>query len=159
MKRSKPSSNRNRRSDRRTKSDRVVVQRPKRRSEHGRGGTKLIVKFLVVGLLNTVVGYGIYGVLVLLKVPYLAALLMATIMGVIFNYFSTGKLVFKSRGGRIVFAKFIGAYGIVYSINATALDILIKHFQFDPYIGQALCVPLSVLLSWFLMNYWVYTND
>lgn len=118
-----------------------------------------MARFLGVGLLNTVVGYAIYGVLILLNMPYLAALLMATIMGVIFNYFSIGRLVFRSRGGQVIFAKFITAYGMVYGINATVLDILIKHFQFDPYIGQALCVPLSVVISWLLMNYWVYKNN
>lgn len=158
-KRRKPSGKRSKRSSSRSKSNSVIVQPAKHRSEPDLGRSKLIAKFLVVGLLNTVVGYGIYGILVLLQIPYLAALLMATIMGVIFNYFSTGKLVFKSSGGRIVFAKFIAAYSMVYGINAVVLDVLIKHFQFDPYIGQALCVPLSVVISWLLMNHWVYKKD
>jgi len=158
-KRRKPSYNRTRRSDRRPKPSHREVQRAKRQPESGRGRIKLMARFIGVGLLNTVVGYAIYGILILLKVPYLAALLMATIVGVIFNYFSIGRLVFKSRGGLIVFGKFIAAYSVVYGINATALDVLIKHFQFNPYIGQALCVPLSVIISWLLMNYWVYKNN
>jgi len=158
-KRRKPSYNRTRRSDRRPKPSHRGVQRAKRQPESGRGRIKLMARFIGVGLLNTVVGYAIYGILILLKVPYLAALLMATIVGVIFNYFSIGRLVFKSRGGLIVFGKFIAAYSVVYGINATALDVLIKHFQFNPYIGQALCVPLSVIISWLLMNYWVYKNN
>lgn len=144
---------------RRRKPGQRGVQRAKRQPEPSRGRIKLIARFIGVGLLNTVVGYGIYGILILLKVPYLAALLIATIMGVIFNYFSIGRLVFKSRGGLIVFGKFIAAYGVVYGINAAALDVLIKRFQFDPYIGQALCVPLSVLVSWLLMNYLVYKHS
>jgi putative flippase GtrA len=118
-----------------------------------------IAKFLGVGVLNTVVGYAIYASLILLDVPYLAALLVATVAGVTFNYFSIGRLVFKSRGGLVVFARFIAAYGVVYVVNAVGLEITIKHFQLGPYIGQALCVPPSVLLSWLLMNYWVYKND
>lgn len=121
--------------------------------------SQTIAKFFGVGVLNTVVGYAIYAILILLNVPYLAALLVATVAGVTFNYFSIGRLVFKSRGGPIVFAKFIAAYGVVYVVNAVGLEIAIKHFQLGPYIGQALCVPPSVLLSWLLMNYWVYKND
>lgn len=117
-----------------------------------------IAKFLGVGVLNTIVGYAIYAILILLEVPYLAALLMSTVAGVSFNYFSIGRLVFKSRGGLIVFAKFIAAYGLVYFVNAAGLELSIKYFQFNPYLGQALCVPPSVLLSWLLMNYWVYKN-
>jgi putative flippase GtrA len=121
--------------------------------------SQTIAKFLGVGVLNTVVGYAIYAILVLVNVPYLAALLMATVAGVTFNYFSIGRLVFKSRGGLAIFGKFIAAYGVVYFVNAAGLEVAIKHFQSGPYIGQALCVPPSVILSWLLMNYWVYKND
>lgn len=110
-------------------------------------------------MLNTVVGYAIYVILILLNVPYLAALLLATVAGVSFNYFSIGQFVFNSRGGLIVFTKFIAAYGVVYLVNAAGLELSIKHLQLNPYLGQAICVPPSVLLSWLLMNYWVYKND
>ena len=155
----KPRYGQKRRSNRRSRQRHIDAQQTKRQPQPRRVGIKLIARFIGVGLLNTVVGYGIYGSLILLKMPYLAALLIATIMGVIFNYFSIGRLVFKARGGLIVFGKFIAAYSLVYGINATALDVLIKHFQFNPYMGQALCVPLSVLMSWLLMNYWVYKKD
>jgi len=157
--RKKPRYGQKRRSERRSKPGRIEVQRAKLQFEPSRGRIKLIARFIAVGLLNTVVGYAIYGILILLNVPYLAALLVSTIAGVIFNYFSIGRLVFKSRGGRVVFVKFIAAYGVVYCINAVALEVLIKHFQFNPYIGQALCVPLSVIISWLLMNYWVYKKE
>lgn len=118
-----------------------------------------IAKFLGVGVLNTVVGYAIYAILILVNVPYLAALLLATVAGVTFNYFSIGRLVFRSKGGMIILRKFIAAYGVVYVVNAVGLEITIKHFQLGPYLGQALCVPPSVIISWLLMNYWVYKND
>jgi len=118
-----------------------------------------IAKFLGVGVLNTVVGYAIYAILILANVPYLAALLLATVAGVTFNFFSIGRLVFKSNGGLVIFGKFIAAYGVVYVVNAVGLEIAIKHFQIGPYLGQALCVPTSVILSWLLMNFWVYKND
>ena len=157
--RKKPRYGQKRRSDRRSKPGRIEIQMAKRQPEPRRRRIKLIARFIAVGLLNTVVGYTIYGILILLNVPYLAALFVATIAGVIFNYFSIGRLVFKSRGGRVVFVKFIAAYGVVYCINAAALEVLIKHFQFNPYIGQALCVPLSVIISWLIMNYWVYKKE
>ena len=121
--------------------------------------TKLLLRFLIVGVLNTAVGYGLYASFILLGAPYLTALLLSTILGVIFNYFSTGRMVFKSYGGLRIFIRFITAYIIVYFINATELNALIKHFLIDPYTGQAICVPTSVILSWILMNYWVFRRD
>ncbi|MEY3287823.1 MAG: hypothetical protein RLZZ419_65, partial [Pseudomonadota bacterium] len=132
-KRRKVAYNKVRRSKRQSKPARKQLQRINPQPEPGRDRIKLIARFISVGLLNTAVGYAIYGILILLTIPYLLALLMATIMGVIFNYFSIGRLVFKSRGGLRIFGKFITAYAVVYGINAMALDALIKHFQFNPY--------------------------
>jgi hypothetical protein len=36
------------------------------------------------------------------------------------------------------------------------LSILTQEFNFNPYIGQVICIPPTVLISWLLMNYWVY---
>lgn len=120
---------------------------------------KTIVKFLGVGIVNTIVGYLIYAILVLLNVPYLVSLSIATVAGVTFNYFSIGRLVFKSRSSSATLFKFLTAYGMVYLLNAFMLNMAIKNFQINPYIAQALCVPPSVFSSWILMNYWVYKND
>lgn len=120
---------------------------------------KTKVRFLGVGLLNTIVGYGIFSILIFVDLPYLAALLIATLVGVTFNYFSIGRLVFRSSGGLIIYVKFIAAYAVVYFVNSVGLEVSVKFFKIVPYLGQALCVLPSVLLSWLLMNHWVYKND
>jgi putative flippase GtrA len=118
-----------------------------------------IFRFLSAGVLNTVFGYTVYAILVFVNVPYLTALFIATFAGVIFNYFSFARLVFHNHGGWHVFGKFIITYVIVYLINASLLVVLTRKFFFSPYAGQVFCIPLSVLLSWLLMNKWVYKND
>ena len=55
-----------------------------------------IAKFISVGLINTLVGYAIYAILIAANISYFLALFVATIAGVTFNYFSIGRLVFKS---------------------------------------------------------------
>ena len=77
-----------------------------------------IIKFLGVGVLNTVFGYAIYAMLIFVNVPYLIALLAATAVGVIFNYFSFGRMVFHGYGGWFVFGKFVIAYAVIYGANA-----------------------------------------
>lgn len=118
-----------------------------------------IIKFLSVGVLNTLFGYTVYAVLIFFSVPYLTALFLATVVGVVFNYFSIGRMVFSARGGWFIFGKFVLTYALVYIVNATLLSFLTKGFYFSPYLGQIVCIPLSVLLSWLLMNYWVYKKD
>src|SRR6516162_3637567 len=55
------------------------------------------IRFVLVGCLNTTVGYGLFAACILLGLPSALALLIATIIGVLFNYFSTGRLVFACR--------------------------------------------------------------
>ena len=118
-----------------------------------------IIKFLSVGVLNTVFGYAVYAILIFINAPYLIALFVATVAGVIFNYFSFGRIVFHGHGGWLVFGKFVIAYGVVYIVNAGLLVALTGGFRFNPYVGQVICIPLSVFLSWLLMNCWVYKKD
>jgi len=115
-----------------------------------------IIKFVVTGILNTIFGYAVYAALLFSGTHYLAALLLATIIGVMFNYFSFGYFVFNGYREWMVFIKFIIAYAVIYGFNAIALSVLIIHFLLSPYVGQIICVPPSVLLSWMLMNYWVF---
>jgi len=115
-----------------------------------------LVKFLGVGLINTLVGYSIYAILIAANISYFLALFVATITGVTFNYFSIGRLVFKSSGGLVIYGKFIATYVLIYFVNAIGLELIIKNLDANPYLGQVLCVPPSVLLSWILMNYWVF---
>ena len=118
-----------------------------------------IIKFLSVGVINTVFGYSIYALLLFIKTPYLIALFVATIAGVVFNYFSFGRMVFKGVGGWFVFRKFVVGYALIYGANAFLLGALTRNFHVNLYIGQIICIPISVLLSWLLMNYWIYKND
>ena len=58
-----------------------------------------LITFLGTSVLNTVFGYSIYAGLVFAGVPYLAALLAATVLGVVFNYLSFGRIVFPEYKG------------------------------------------------------------
>jgi putative flippase GtrA len=129
------------------------------RSGSGRFDYPRLVKFLGAGVLNTAFGYAMYAALLFFNMPYLAALLLATVAGVVFNYFSFGRMVFNGYGGGLVFRKFVIAYLILYCVNAVLLGGLTRIFLLSPYLGQVICIPPSVILGWILMNYWVYKND
>lgn len=118
-----------------------------------------VIKFLGAGVLNTVFGYSVYAALLFANVPYLIALFLATAVGILFNYISFRRIVFHGRGGWLAFGRFFIAYALIYCANAALLKILTASFLLSPYLGQVICIPISVLLSWLLMNYWVYKND
>jgi putative flippase GtrA len=116
-------------------------------------------KFLFAGVINTVFGYAIYATLIYIGLSYLLALLISTILGVIFNFFSFGRIAFQRTCDWLVFSKFIIAYALIYVFNCGLLIFLTQVFLLGPYISQILCIPIGVILSWFLMNYWVYKEE
>lgn len=115
-----------------------------------------LLRFVGTGVLNTVFGYVVYAALILLGLPYLTALLVATVLGVIFNYFSFGRMVFDGHMNGRVFGKFLLAYALIYAVNAGLLHMFTVSWAMGPYLGQLCCIPFSVLLGWMLMNHWVY---
>ena len=116
-------------------------------------------RFLTAGILNTLFGYAFYAVLLFIGLPYPLALLFANILGIIFNYFNFGKFVFSGHRNWLVFCRFVSVYVVTYATNTAGLRVLLQDFLLDPYVGQVICIPPSVLLSWFLMNYWVFKGQ
>lgn len=115
-----------------------------------------LLRFLATGLLNTAFGYGAYALLVILGAPVWLAVAGATALGVMFNFFSYGKLVFGPAGlGRL--PAFLAVYGVLYGLNVGLVHVLMAQ-GVGALLAQALMVPLLAFLSFFLLRHYVY-ND
>jgi putative flippase GtrA len=111
-------------------------------------------RFLVTGVLNTLVGYGLFSFLVLIRLAPGVALLVATVLGVLFNYFTTGRLVFATRGlGRLHW--FVAAYGLTFLINLWSLNCLVSA-GLSPFLAQALLLPVITGLNFVLNKFFVF---
>jgi len=112
-------------------------------------GLPRFLKFLLVGGINTAFGYALFGAIYLLTGRHVLAVVVATVIGVVFNYFSTGRLVFTYRG-ILAFVPFVLGYAGICVVNVVALDVLINQ-GVHPLLGQLLvlsvCVPLSFWIS------------
>jgi putative flippase GtrA len=113
-----------------------------------------LFRFLLVGVMNAAFGYGCFAGFLYLGLHYSAALLFATILGIAFNFKSTGALVFGSKNNKLIF-RFIAGYGLVYGANVAGIAAL-ELFGVDPYLaGMALIVPMA-LLSFVINNRFVF---
>lgn len=113
-----------------------------------------LLRFLLVGVLNAAFGYGCFAGFLYLGLHYSAALLLATVLGVAFNFKSTGALVFGSKNNKLIF-RFIAGYGVVYGANLAGIAAL-KLLGVEPYLaGMALIVPMA-LLSFVINNRFVF---
>ena len=102
------------------------------------------IKFLLVGVLNTIFGYSVYWILLQLGFHFSLAVLISTVLGVLFNYKTIGKLVFKSDGNSFLI-KFSLVYVVQYIINVAGIKIL-NLFGVGYEIGGLLMIfPLAIL--------------
>ena len=112
-------------------------------------------KFLFVGFLNTVVSYLLYAFFVAVGLIPNLALFFQYILGVLWNFKTTGVIVFKNHNNKLIF-KFIGTYIITFFINSLFLNILAVQIGLNEYLSQAILVLPVALLSFLLFKFWVF---
>ncbi len=108
------------------------------------------LRFLVVGVVNTAVGYGLYAALVLAGLGPQAALAMAFALGVLWNYGTHARLVFGTGGYRRLPAYAV-AYLAIYAVNAFGLARAIAG-GVDPLVAQLVLAVVMAGLSFVLIS-------
>jgi len=141
------------------------------------GGARRFLRFVVVGGLNTGFGYACYALLLWFGLPLEASLLGATVLGLFFNFLTTGRLVFEDARGSLL-PRFIAAYLGSWAIGSVAVralssvgpakwfvsfvpDALAAHMTtnakfWNDFLAGLLLLPLSATLTYLLLAGLVY---
>lgn len=116
------------------------------------------IKFILVGILNTIFGYSLFALFLFLNIHYSLAVFLSTVLGVLFNFKTIGKLVFDSHDNSLIF-RFIAVYVLLYFINISCLWFFkISGFE-NMYInGFVLLIPLA-LISFVLNRKYVFKGE
>ncbi len=115
------------------------------------------VKFLLVGVLNTLFGYGVFAFFNFLGLHYSLSTLLATILGILFNFKTTGCLVFKNNDNKLLF-RFLFVYGLTYLLTVIILGLFEKVNLVNMYLNYAILLPFNALISYFLMKKFVFKS-
>lgn len=107
------------------------------------------IKFLFVGVVNTIFGYGIFALFIFLGIHYAIATFLATVSGILFNFKTIGKFVFNCNDNSLLFG-FFGVYAICYVMNVACLKVF-QLFQVNMFLAGALLILPSAVIS-FLLN-------
>lgn len=114
-------------------------------------------KFLLVGFLNTIIGFSIFFFmyhLLIEKLPYLVVLLISQIIAVMFSYSTQRSLVWKSVGPYLPeFFRFSGSYVAIGITNLVLLRIAVENMNFSILKSQFL---IGILLT--ITNYVIQKN-
>ncbi len=115
------------------------------------------IRFNLVGVLNTLLTYGIYSGLVYLGVHHLAAVVIEYAFGIVFSYLLNKRFTFAVRGGGSrMFGRMLLAYIPTLLLNALLLWLLVDRLHWNEYVGQAVALGLVSVLSFIAQKVFVF---
>ncbi|MCR5819219.1 MAG: GtrA family protein, partial [Prevotella sp.] len=112
------------------------------------------LRFILVGGINTAFGVGVYCLAIFIGLPYFIATLVSNVLGVCFNFITTGNLVFRNNDPRLIF-RFVTAYVVLYFINTLVVKLFLVAGM-NSYWAGILATPVVALCSYTILKYFVY---
>jgi putative flippase GtrA len=113
-----------------------------------------LVRFAAVGVINTAFGYLVYALLLSIGFGYALASGLATVIGVLFNFKTTGGFVFGSRDNRLIF-RFVVVYVVIYCANVMGLWLLDQR-GVDPYTAGLITLLPAAVIAYLLNKVFVF---
>ena len=116
-------------------------------------------RFVVVGLVNTAVGYLAYiALLNVVGLPRAWALVGSYVGGVTFAFFSFGKLVFGNGQGlsSATAMRFVLGYLVLYGLNLAMLEGLVLGLHWSEEASQAVLLPVVAFLSYLINRFFIF---
>lgn len=114
--------------------------------------------FILVGMINTIFGYSIFTLFIYLHFHYSIAMLVATCLGILFNFQTTGVIVFKNQNKKLIL-QFIAVYATMYFLSLTLLNIIRWMGISNLYISGAIVTCITPLISFTLNKFYVFTGS
>ena len=113
-----------------------------------------VLRFLAVGGINTLFGYGVFASLILLHLNYVFAALLGQICGVLFNFQTNKTLVFRHNNNRLIL-RFSFVYIFTYLLTIGFLR-LFNYYSVNDLVGGAILVLPMAMVSYFLNKKFVF---
>ena len=115
-----------------------------------------LIRFVLVGILNTSFSYLIYATFLLIGLGYQLANLIALIMGILFSFKTHGHLVFDNPDNSLL-GRFVLSWVIIYFCTITIIGWIVS-LGFNAYLAGALSLPFSVVFSYLTQRFFVFRS-
>ena len=110
------------------------------------------IRFLIVGGINTVVGYALFALLQITigdVIGYLGSLYLSYAISVTLAFVLHRRFTFRVTGTVVAdFVRFVGVYVVSLGLNTIALPLLVEVAHLDPLVAQAICVVITTVISY-----------
>ncbi|TAJ71611.1 MAG: GtrA family protein [Phenylobacterium sp.] len=137
---------------------------PTSRAEKWRHSIALLIRFGIVGVLNTIVGYSVIAGLDLgLGVDSHLANAVGYVVGIVFSYFLQRSFVFASqRGHRQTVVSYAIAAGLAFLINQGVLAVALRvigDLEWQRALAQLVAMASYSIAFFILMRLWVFRAE
>jgi putative flippase GtrA len=119
-------------------------------------GSWQFVRFLAVGSLNFLFYYTTFAALHLLELSPTAAVVIATVVAVLFNFCTTGRIVFRDDRLRIL-PRFVAVYAVQCLLNVLFLRLLIAA-GLPVLVAEALVIGVLAILTFVALKQLVFSK-
>ena len=113
------------------------------------------IRFIFVGGINTLFGVGVYCLMIFIGLPYVWATLVSQVLGVLFNFMTTGTLVFENNNPRLIF-RFVLNYILTYFLNIGINRLIQDLTGANTYVSGIGASLITALFSFFILKFFVY---
>lgn len=119
---------------------------------------KKFIKFIFVGILNTIVSYLLFAGIFFLTANKELTLTLSFVIAVVFNYFMVAHYVFKDKREFKKLIKFFLVYILLYIVNFIHLKIFVDIYSINVYLAQFLTLVYLPILSFYINNKYVFID-
>lgn len=118
-------------------------------------------KFNFIGIINTVVSYALYAVLVMLGINYILALVADYIAGAIFSFVLNKKYTFKiqKETDKAMLKRALHWVVAIFLINLSLLYALVELSNLDELIAQLIVLVVITAASFLLQKLHVFARQ
>ncbi len=118
------------------------------------------VKFMVIGIINTLVSFLVYSLmLIVLKSSYFTSLVFSYIIGVANSYVWNSKWTFGNRTMHFPsLIKFVTVYAATFMVNLLILRFMIEDLGISAFFSQGFSLCLATIFSFMGHKYWSFKD-
>jgi len=114
-------------------------------------------KFIIVGILNTLVGYGLFAILIYANIFYLLSLTISHVLATFHSYLWNRLFTFKSAGKiSRELPKFAVVYSFIYVLNFFLLYLAVDLLKLNVLISQLFILGFVTIVSFLGQRYWTF---
>ena len=113
-----------------------------------------LLRFLIVGLFNTVLSFGIYILCLYFGMNHWGANLFALLFGVVIGFRSNGVLVFRNYKTSL-WLRFLLSWVVIYVLVSSIIGFIIDE-GIDSALAGVYALPFSAALSFLMQKYFVF---